>query len=759
MSEKYDLDAEKAYVVDEKKIDEHIDLAEDVEPENSKIEAVRLAIPLTDDPSLPVITFRFWVLSFIFAAIGAVVSQYYYFRATTGTYSIYFVNLVTFGLGVVMAKYLPVARFTIGSHSFSLNPGPFNIKEHALIGISVNTAANCAYAIDILSSTDLMLNYRIPPIGAILLIITTQCLGYGMAGSLRKYLVYPAEMVWWTNLVQVVFYNAMHGTEKFKARNMAGKLSYMQFFWLIAGICFVYEFLPQFLGPMFLYFDWACWINPFNRDIWAIFGSIKGPGVLSMSFEWNSIGGSTLYYPFFSQLAYYGGLIFYYWILFPILWLTNAMNIRAYSRPLTSRLYHEDGSAFDVVPLLNGDYSLNETKYEAGMPAVMTPMYALAFTVGFISLSACVSHIICFHGASILKAWRSATAGGDRDIHTKMMDTYPEVPQYWYAIFYILMLALSIFVITEYDLGLPWWGLLVGAAIGWVMTLPICAMQAITGFSPGLNVITELICGYMLPGKPIANMTFKCYSYMTMYQCQGLLQDLKLSIYMKIPPRNMFVGQLWGAILGGIMNYFTMITIIDAHRSYLDGSSQDPNDLWTGVNTQVYWGSALIYGALGPQRMFSSKGPYGFVFWGFLIGAVIPVIQLGLSKLFPKYQWEKFNVSVFFAGIGYYVGGYCNGFLFSLISVFLFGFYLFRYHKSWWSKYAFILAVGLDTGAAITGLVLFLFFSGGLGPRFVVNPPSWWANYVTPQGDNGPFLDVDRCGDSSGNWTGGALSW
>ncbi|KAF9354442.1 hypothetical protein BGX26_007721 [Mortierella sp. AD094] len=759
MADKYEHEAEKAYAVDEKKIDDIVNLSEDAEPENSKIEAVRLAVPLTDDPTLPVITFRFWVLSFIFAGIGSVISQYYYFRAASGTYSIYFVNLVSYGLGIVMARYLPTASFTIGSHSFSLNPGPFNIKEHALIGISANTAAVSAYAVDILSSTDLMLNYRIPAVGAIILIITTQCLGYGMAGSMRKYLVYPAEMVWWTNLVQVVFYNAMHGSDKYKARNMAGGLSYMQFFWIVASICFVYEFLPQFLGPMFLYFDWACWINPFNRDVWAIFGSMKGGGVLSMSFDWNSIGGNTLYLPFYSQLSYYGGLIAYYWILFPILWLTNSMKIREYSRPLTSHLYYENATSFNVVPFLNEDYSLNETMYNAGMPAVMTPMYAVAFMVGFISLAACVSHIICFHGTTIWNAWKSATGDANRDIHVKMMDVYPEVPQAWYAIFYVLMLALSLFVISEYSLGLPWWGLIVGVAFGWALTLPVCAMQAITGFSPGLNIITELICGYMLPGKPIANMTFKCYSYMTMNQCQGLLQDLKLSVYMKIPPRSMFLGQIWGAILGGVLNYLTMVAIIDAHRPYLDGSVDDPSGLWTGVNTQIYWGSALIYGALGPQRMFSSQGPYGFVFWGFLIGAIVPVIQWGLSKRFPNGRWDRFNLSVLFAGIGFYVGGYTNGFFFSLITAFIFGFYILRYRKAWWSKYTFILAVSLDAGAAITGLVLFLFFSGGISPKIEVNAPSWWANHLSPEGDNAPYMDVNRCGDASGNWTGGALSY
>ncbi|KAF9142166.1 hypothetical protein BG015_001013, partial [Linnemannia schmuckeri] len=71
--------------------DGDIDLKE--EQENSPIEAVAAAVPITDDPTLPVITFRFWLLSFIFTALGAVIQQYYFFRTVSGNYSIFFVNL------------------------------------------------------------------------------------------------------------------------------------------------------------------------------------------------------------------------------------------------------------------------------------------------------------------------------------------------------------------------------------------------------------------------------------------------------------------------------------------------------------------------------------------------------------------------------------------------------------------------------------------------------------------------------------------
>jgi OPT oligopeptide transporter protein len=62
--------------------------------------------------------------------------------------------------------------------------------------------------------------------------------------------------------------------------------------------------------------------------------------------------------------------------------------------------------------------------------------------------------------------------------------------------------------------------------------------------TPGLNIITEYIMGYLYPGRPVANMCFKVYGYISMTQALTFLQDFKLGHYMKIPPRTMFMAQV-----------------------------------------------------------------------------------------------------------------------------------------------------------------------------------------------------------------------
>ena len=60
--------------------------------------------------------------------------------------------------------------------------------------------------------------------------------------------------------------------------------------------------------------------------------------------------------------------------------------------------------------------------------------------------------------------------------------------------------------------------------------IPIGMIQAITNQQVGLNVITELIIGYALPGHPIAMMLFKTWGYITMSQGGHVSVGLGISV-------------------------------------------------------------------------------------------------------------------------------------------------------------------------------------------------------------------------------------
>lgn len=60
----------------------------------------------------------------------------------------------------------------------------------------------------------------------------------------------------------------------------------------------------------------------------------------------------------------------------------------------------------------------------------------------------------------------------------------------------------------------------------------------------GIGPLCDILTGYMLPGLPIANVSFRMYSAESVVQGLGFLRDFKLGQYMKIPPRAMLAVQV-----------------------------------------------------------------------------------------------------------------------------------------------------------------------------------------------------------------------
>ncbi|OZJ02510.1 hypothetical protein BZG36_04256 [Bifiguratus adelaidae] len=778
---------------------------QDEELENSPIDMVRAAVPVTDDPSMPCLTFRFWTLGLSFTVLGAVISQYNFYRTNAIAYSIFFVNLVSFALGKAMAKTLPHWNVGYGRYCFSLNPGPFNIKEHMLIGIMASAGGTSAYASDIISIQKLFFHQDMGILGGLLLLITSQCIGYGMAGFLRNYLVKPAAMYWPANLPSVVFYNTLHKTGvynqtkvtkgdavvdtdhgldsektsikdnisasmkrsdiplvvpaggndhtdgiRYSADTMADtalptaqidaevntesstrKWTRMKVFWLVFGCIFIWELLPGHIMPILGSLAWLCWINPTSKNFWAYFSGRYGCGILNLSLDWNSIGGGTLYVPWWAQANQYFGAILFYWIILPILWKNNTLDGQLF-KPVTSHLYTVNGSHYNTTAVLDpSTHMLNETAYNEYGPLRMAPQYAINFGLSFISLMAAFVHVALYYGKDIWSKWRLSRVE-DEDIHTKMMKVYPEVPLWWYVVLLVVTFALSIVTVTVWPIYLPWYGLILTVVIAVVTVLPLGVICAISNTLPGLNVVTELICGYIWPGRPIANVAFKTYGYMAMFQCILLVSDLKLGHYMKIPPRAMFTTQLAGTIVGAVVNLAVLNIVIDSKRSYIDGTEIDPSGTIDGRQPQIFYASSVIFGAIGPARVFSSDGPYSFVFWGFLIGLLLPIPFYFLHRRYPKQFWHLINIPIIAGGMAQAPQIPTNTILSSAIMGFIFTFYLYRYRRAFWQKYVYITAAALDSGTQICGIFIFVF----LGGFYAASMPTWWGN-----GEN-----LEQCG-------------
>ncbi|KAI5294253.1 hypothetical protein KEM52_004367, partial [Ascosphaera acerosa] len=96
--------------------------------------AVRDTVNFEDDPNERCLTFRYFILVFIFIPLGAFVSQMTLYRTTQATFSVFFVQVASYYLGVALANSLPSweIRVPFTKWSFNTNPGPWGMKEHVL---------------------------------------------------------------------------------------------------------------------------------------------------------------------------------------------------------------------------------------------------------------------------------------------------------------------------------------------------------------------------------------------------------------------------------------------------------------------------------------------------------------------------------------------------------------------------------------------------------------------------------------------------
>ncbi|KAJ9174304.1 hypothetical protein P3X46_017341 [Hevea brasiliensis] len=524
---------------------------EEEEEEQCPVKQVELTVPKTDDPNMPVLTFRMWVLGLASCVILAIVNQFFWYRTQPMVITSISAQIAVVPLGHLMAKTLPKRMMFQGTKwEFSLNPGPFNVKEHVLITIFANAGAGTVYATHVLSAVKLFYKRQLTFFPALLLMVTTQVLGFGWAGIFRKYLVEPGEMWWPSNLVQVSLFRALHEKEK----RPAGGLTRNQFFLIALTCSFAYYVFPGYLFTMLTSVSWVCWFAPKSVLVQQLGSGMQGLGIGALGFDWSTVAsylGSPLASPWFATANVALGFCAIMYVVVPICYWLNIYHAKTF--PLYSNdLFQGNGEEYDIRSIVNSKFHLDKNTYASIGPVHLSTFFALTYGFGFATLPATIMHVLLFNGSEVWKQSKRAFGGKSKmDIHTRLMQKYKSVPSWWFLIILIVNIAVVIITCEYYNetLQLRWWGVLLACAIALFFTLPIGIIYATTNQAPGLNIITEYIIGYIYPERPVANMCFKVYGYISMIQALTFIQDFKLGHYMKIPPRSMFMAQVVGSLV------------------------------------------------------------------------------------------------------------------------------------------------------------------------------------------------------------------
>lgn len=676
-----------------------------------------------------------------FGAFGAVLAQIYYFKPQTITVSQNFLLIITYFFGQAMAKFLP----SRGIFKW-INPGPFNIKEHTAILVMATTAASSAIAIQVISVQDLFYNNKMNGGVAIFTLLGSQLLGYGFAGVLQEICVYRSICLWPSKLATANTFQALHfdggiGSKRTKV------------FWSVFACIFLYEIFPQWIFPVLTAVSIVCLAtrNKQSTVIRNVFGggsNNEGMGFFSWCFDWNLITSHNLYTPLEAQLNIDTGIIITYIAMACVYYLPSAWNGQNF--PFMSQaIFDGDGNQYNQTLILT-DSRFDPSKYEAVGPAYFSATNALFLVVDNLSIGAALVHVALFNWNDIKPAlaglelhrlkkrftsgWRVLLFGlPDEDIsniqdehYLVQKRNYKPVPNWWYH--FVLVAALAMAISTAYagKSGLPWWMILICACLGFIFTIAYGFLAAILGFTQfvsGGTGLYQMLAGFIIKGNPVANMYAAMLGNNVQVQAIALLADLKLGIYCKVPPRVIFCSQMVGTIVGAVLNYVMMLSIIDAQRPAL--LSIAGTRLWSGQNAQSYNSNAVTWGALAPE-MYSAGKTYWLVPAALGIGLAIPIPFYIAHRFFPRLGLNKIHTAMITQYCCYMSVGINASVFPAMVMGIASQFYWRRKYPRSFTKYNYLLASALDGGTQVCSFVLnFAVFGAGGNPH---NFPIWAGN-------------------------------
>ncbi|TRM66262.1 OPT oligopeptide transporter protein-domain-containing protein [Schizophyllum amplum] len=655
-----------------------------------------------------------------FAAFGSVLAQLYYFKPQTLSVSQGFLLIMIYFVGKAWEKVIP----TWGPLKY-INPGKFNIKEHAAAYIMAYTASGSATAIQVLSVQDLYYDNEVNPAIAIFTLLASQLVGYSFAGLLQEALVYPSMTFWPTTIVPANMFQALHFDG-----GLGSKRTKM--FWMVFAGVFCWEIFPQWIFPLLTGVSIFCLIDHSHRPIRNLFGggsNNEGMGLFAVCFDWNLIGSSCLYIPLWTQLNEDIGIFFTY-ILMCSVYYGNVWKGKNF--PFMSQaLFFENGTEYDQSLILTNNV-FDQEKYDQ----VGAPYYSATNALGLITsnlgMGATAMHVALFYYDDLKPFFRAFNPWNKsstlvHDEHYTAMKRYKRIPRWWWAV--LLAVAYGMAQATDYTghSNFSWWQLTVILILSLFFTTVYCTTSALLGFkefSGQLDGFYQMVCSYMVPGDPIANMYATLYGAQPTVQGIKLLGDLKLGQYIKIPPRVNFLVQILGCIVGAMLNYAMMLSIIKNQRE--DLLSISGTRLWSGQNAQSYNFNAIAWGALGRQ-MFSPGKVYYMVPISLAIGAALPIPHYILHRLYPKNQFlANFNTGIVTQYACYLSVGVNTQVNTTMVLGIFSQWFVRRRFPRWFTKYNYIVAGALDGGTQVISFILNLAVFGAVGSEHAF--PEWWGN-------------------------------
>ena len=221
-----------------------------------------------------------------------------------------------------------------------------------------------------------------------------------------------------------------------------------------------------------------------------------------LTFDWGqvtSFNGSPLVYPWWAAANVGINIVFFYWFLTPILYVSRPMlhvcvhflstpsqytNVwqSAYLPLVSSQSFDNTGQPYNLSKIINTDGSFNIETYKAYSPLFISTTFAMCYGLSFASITALLMHTSLYHCKRIWIQTRRSL-GEQPDIHARLMSVYKEVPDWWYLMvfgwctkscckvrkllirFQVSMFMIGVITIEVWDTQLPVWAFILALVI------------------------------------------------------------------------------------------------------------------------------------------------------------------------------------------------------------------------------------------------------------------------------------------------------
>lgn len=144
---------------------------------------------------------------------------------------------------------------------------------------------------------------------------------------------------------------------------------------------------------------------------------------------------------------------------------------------------------------------------------------------------------------------------------------------------------------------------------------------------------------------------------------------------------------------------------------------------FTCPNGRVFFTASILWGLIGPARIFSGTGIYKNLQYFWIAGVALPVIFWLIQRRYPKSFVRYLNAPLIFSGSGMIPPATPLNYMSWGIVGFIFNKWIRGRWRGWWMRFNYITSAGLDSGLAISTIIIVLTLS-------LTNTaaPNWWGN-------------------------------